>query len=80
MNVIKQVIPADGWWARFSSNTGGAYYSKLAAWALVRDSDFPDSEGDLVGIDMDENGVAMLCDDISNFTNYEYSPDSHPSG
>lgn len=61
---VVQIIPADGWYARYRDEEGGEFHVRLIAWALLR-------SGKVVGVDTDMAGVMqVLCDEVSNLIGY----------
>jgi hypothetical protein len=66
---IKQIIPAQNWWAVYETADGKAMVDRLACWALCsRQGGF-----DFVGGMMDGRGYAISTEDISNFRFYIYA-------
>jgi hypothetical protein len=71
MDIIKQIMPADGWYARLSDyeDDGSEGLKPLACWALVEISD---DEGLITEV---KGMVAWdrveFCEDLSNFVRYE---------
>lgn len=77
---IKQIIPADNWYASYTNPNGIDHYSKLAFFALI-DWDNDENEillqkdiavNEIEGFDSIE-GHLECCKLKSNFDNYIYS-------
>jgi len=78
---ILQIIPAEGWVARYKDESGTeSYQDPLVCWALVEplaeelkglDEDDPTLWRYVVGIVVDADGSSDVASDIDNFSRYE---------
>jgi hypothetical protein len=65
---ILQIIPASGWYAKFSnSNDGEDGLFPLACWALCQNED---GETYVAGIDATPDGTTTFVEDAENFEGY----------
>ena len=49
--IVKQIMPADGWWAVFTNEVGGVYIRKVVCWGVISLSDrVPENYDSVVGI------------------------------
>lgn len=80
---ILQIIPADGWWAKFSvvdENNGklNRYKKRLIGWALVQNIDDDDDLPFVTGLDAHGQYVVENCEG-ETFDEY-YHPDGLEEG
>jgi hypothetical protein len=64
---LRQLLPGDGWYARFQGESGEEFYCRLVGWALL-------DSGQVVGVDVDEHGVLELLvpGAFGNFLGYHH--------
>lgn len=71
---ILQIIPAQGWYAKYSQEGGTVEYSPLVCFAVVSrqyEDDPPlNHQTEVVGIDACSEGTTEPCDHASNFAGY----------
>ncbi len=66
---ILQIMPAPGWFARYSVKEGeDPIEEPLVCWALVRDEPYVY----VIGYDTCDDGVVVACEDTSNFECYYF--------
>ena len=64
---VKQIIPAEGWWACFSciNKSGKVWLDRLACWALMND-------GAVLGM-CECGGYIDFAENVGNFEGYVYA-------
>lgn len=71
-----QIIPADGWHARYKQDDGKIELSRLQCFALVeRTQERGGPEQTVHGMDADVDGHMEYCDEVSNFLGYVHKDD-----
>ena len=73
---IRQIIPADNWFARFRSNgSAGEHISPLSCWALVENTD---GTTQVVGMDVRDNLRVDFPDEKEEFAGYVHRSGALP--
>lgn len=65
MKDIKQIIPADGWVAKFKQKDGSVDECPLTCFALI------DNDGDTAVEGLYGSDCIFFCEDMNNFIEYE---------
>ncbi len=62
MGEIKQIVPANGWYAAFEQEDGGVNFAKLAVWGLTKN-------GEIVGVEVTPHRHENVAE-AKNFKGY----------
>jgi hypothetical protein len=69
--LIKQIVPAEGWYAVYKLADGSRRKSRVALWALAGPQDGEEFD-DVTGLDVGDVGIDA-CKETKNFEGYIHS-------
>ena len=72
---ILQMMNADGWYAKFSSEGDGSFTNKLICWVLVEEAGETFVQGLYVS-----DGFTAYCEEVSNFVVYLHESEMQAHG
>lgn len=64
---IIQIIPAEGWFAKYRNDDGSVFYSPLVCFALVEEKN---GHTFVRGMDADSSGIIDFADEPQNFLGF----------